>query len=800
MNRNIQTPRSHELTINFLKGFIQHCHQQREKSLRQRKTIATPALHKDYPYHFTVHCARGCALRLYELEQADISFMPIGHAPEHDHAPNDFGGERFLKRQKTRDWTPKRWYESWGIQIYTGAPSGRNGAQWHDINFKYDAICAAPDAVFACIEALVNAVANPLLTLTKSGGLRFSCRVSDYLHPNSNEAKHYIHKHAPTEGNPYHREVYLEILGEKGYSCWDGRHEILLGNLLEPPTIAKEVLFIPIDALRDALHEPASLPENNLKPTFQAATAAPLVPEPINEKVVAVREGKLSPLAIKRLSPVLSKSESADSARRGSTLHVFEHDVKTGWLCAVDEMGAHLPFLQINIPKDVLDAWDTRWQQNTLGNFAKALLNALERKGELYENPVRRVRMIVQAFEAQEKTLIQQIGEENPNLTFWHQLKRFFEHYQRDTDAPMIWDQDALRFWIPSVVDGGYALPDEVKNSESKPWLAGNRVFQIRTGIYSVHEILNYENSWDDLKLTDIGNRFFNGIRAEIEKDSTVQHLIVSNQDTAEGLGDTALKENVQCRSHIKRAVNVETLGKAFESADVIWIVGAPYWPPHLMWRQAQILFGNDEKALSYDIEMKPYYYKDERIQRLCEQNIVGILTQILTHAGLDRLSNKTVVLLTGMPLPGITDRPETLLFDWEDFEIAGGLDKLPEVIVERQRFEIERANLTTESSREKVEQVLGISKSQANRMLMKLRGGKMQRVPFHEQIHALLEGGEKTTAELIAAIDGHPGAVKNELKRLVDLGEIVKVRRAVYALPSEQTHQHRLTNSAENP
>ena len=82
------------------------------------------------------------------------------------------------------------------------------------------------------------------------------------------------------------------------------------------------------------------------------------------------------------------------------------------------------------------------------------------------------------------------------------------------------------------------------------------------------------------------------------------------------------------------------------------------------------------------------------------------------------------------------------------------------------------------------MEQVLGISKSQANRVLMKLRGGKIQRVSFQEQIHSLLEDGEKKTAELIAAIEGHPGAVKNELKRLVDSGEIVKVRRGMYALP----------------
>ena len=38
-------------------------------------------------------------------------------------------------------------------------------------------------------------------------------------------------------------------------------------------------------------------------------------------------------------------------------------------------------------------------------------------------------------------------------------------------------------------------------------------------------------------------------------------------------------------------------------------------------------------------------------------------------------------MLITGLRIPEITDRPETLLFDWEDFDVAEGLDKLPEVI-----------------------------------------------------------------------------------------------------------------------
>ena len=328
MRTTYQMPRSYEPTMNFLNHIIQRCHQRHKSPLRQRKTRVTPALYKDLLYHFTVQCAWKYRVRLYELEQAGISFMPIGRAPHHDYAPPNFGGERFLKRQETQDWTFRRWFASWGIQVYTGTPSERDGAQWHDIDFTYDAICLAPDAVLACIESLINAVANPLLTMTKSGGLRFSCRVPDYLHPNIEEAKQYIHKHAPTVENPYHRNVYLEIHGAEGYSCWDGRYEILLENLLDPPVIFKEVLFGIIDELRAVLHESGPTSENSLGPTFQATPVPPPVPAPIDEKVVAVREGKLSPLAIKRPSPVLGKSEDRDSPRRILGLRVLEHEKK----------------------------------------------------------------------------------------------------------------------------------------------------------------------------------------------------------------------------------------------------------------------------------------------------------------------------------------------------------------------------------------------------------------------------------------------------------------------------------------
>ena len=82
------------------------------------------------------------------------------------------------------------------------------------------------------------------------------------------------------------------------------------------------------------------------------------------------------------------------------------------------------------------------------------------------------------------------------------------------------------------------------------------------------------------------------------------------------------------------------------------------------------------------------------------------------------------------------------------------------------------------------MERILGCSARQAYRVLHRLRGGNIPRVLFREQIFSLLANGEKRASELVDAIDGHPTSVRNELARLLDAGEIVKVRWGVYALP----------------
>ena len=975
------------MTTNVLQSIIARCHQRHKKPLDQRKTTVAPLVYKGLPYHFTVYCAYRYPVMLQDLEAADISFMPIGRAPGTDRPPRSFGGDRFLKRQQAKDWKTPRWHKSYGIQVYTGTPSARDDAPWHDIYFKYETICAVPDVVCVCVQALVDAVANPLLTISKSGGLRFSCRIPGYLHANT--------KYTPTAENPHEYDTYLEILGEAGYSCWDARYEILLGNLLDPPVISKEVLFAPIEAFRAALHEPippklphkesilkvpyslgsnkldlakeaflkrgfsyvrqedgfhywsrrgsevsnaevslwenegdvwvcASTPDTGLPVEATLITTVwndtgilpPILQTglPIDDKVLAVREGKLSPLAVKRPTPVLHKlrpTEKIYETREEISVQVqraFDKNVRvlgfipemdservhevepvlqnnqaiclnvpevelaaaaeqflqkrkvesvaqwrdrmylkdfrlfldpqygkiveqlleardgTHPLCIINIMRENQLFLKCELSKNILEAWVANSQGSALGNFAIALLNAVEIKDKYHANAIKRLRTVMQTFEWLAEEIIQQMchvdiedgrvargAVENiqefpticadPNWTFWHQLKRFFAHYTRDADAPMRWEDEVLRFWIPPVLHPSVrhllvtapALYDghlrrtfldeetEILRTQPMAWVPGNAVFQIRTGIYPQKTILELSNTWDVGGVSEIGQHIFSGIRNEIKRDPSIKHGIITYLQAIEQLKNIAKNENVCFLTDFREMEGLET---AFQEAQVIWIVGAPIMGPRTILTLAQILFGNDAEPLSYEMGPESYDYKDERLQSIYEKQAVCIFTRIIALAQLNRLPNKKIMLITSLRIPEITDRPETFLFDWEDFEVAGGLDKLAEIVATRESFETEKDDLTAETSREKVQQILGCSARQANRVLWRLRGGNPARVPLQNQILSALASGEKSTSELVEAIQGHPKSISTKLTRLATAGEIVKVKRGVYRLP----------------
>ena len=995
--------------MDTLKQIIQQCHDRKNRRLSQRKTTVLPAGYNEYPYHFRVHYAHEKSAILYDLEKAHISFMPIGQSP-FDRAPRDWASEeRIENRQDTQNWRSQRWFASWGIGIYTGETSGQEHANWHDIEFTYHAVLNVPDAVSLCLEALIGSVMNPLVTLTKEGGLRFSCRVMDYVHPNTIEAKQYIYKHQPTQTDPKHRDVFVKVKGAMDYSVWDARYEVLTGSLLEPPVISGDVLFALLGFFRSALHRPGlgsvdrTLRKYEPK-AFDGDTAInPLEIDErkvsVPEKMCAVREGNLSPLAIKRPRPVLTKQAHSEP-ELFDIADILETDarvigIETGlrhpmenreierallekeplllslptfdyckqadqyWTAEGFSVGAfwhpdHLEYVIKDIPRDELlkrpfahgnlcidaqrhkaiflrggnsnlilcpkcpvyeacldhgfhsqhkkvpttdvcivehkgrqvlldplwdysadyffrdsdrvcvvsnmyasdlfvnysiltlswlEDWIRYWNGSILGDFAHAMLNAIRiNESDLTDNIVTRIRAVVKTFDGAEETLIEQMCQvnvavegspcigmsikdaiafgiidiesvesinkgqrtvHNQNWTYWHQLKRFFEHYCRDADAPMYFDKRQLRFWIPPVLHPRIkklvilspslceehlrkVFPNEpfkIYNLGTKETLAGNRVYQLRSEMYSPDSILNYDLDWDALGLSSVGTRFAIGVHREIARAVDTQHTLIFPVNTDEVLKDT-LKHGNTKSTHFRRYIPwaAKVWRDAFEGSDVIWVFGTPHLSPDLIWKQAKILFGDEAEPLDYSVSVNPYIFKDERLQRLSDQYARHALMGMLTYSGL-QASGKTIILNTALRVPGITDTPETELFDWEDFEIAGGLERLSETIAQRETYEVEYAEMDASWHRERIEFLLGVSASQANRILKRLRGGLRARVPLEVQILNLLADGEKTTAELINTVQGNPGAVKNALTKLVRQDEIVRVRQGMYDL-----------------
>lgn len=1137
------------------KDIVQRCYERHKKPLRQRKGIATHCLYNiNYTHQFTVYCAHRYPVLLSDLEQAHIFFIPIGLAPKHDRNPEDYNEkQRFYRKKEVRNRGLRHWNAAWGIQIYTGIPSEKNGARWHDLEFTYQALCAQQQAVIACIEALTNAVDNPLLTISRSGGLRFSCRIQDYLHPNTEEAKFYIRGGASTEDQTNHQDVYLEILGENGLSSWDARNEILMGDMVHPPVIEKEVLFAHVDTLRALIHEPLTTTEPKTKhdtqsitkvlPTFNShnlelakaafvkrgfsyvkedgsfyqwtkfndttsnihvslwehddtvwiwafipgkqtlledyglpSQATPItdvwhdtgIPKttqtgilPLSDKVIAVREGRLSPLAIKRPTPLLHKQETTTrtyhtheknmafirqvidktsqitgliTEMNADTYDIIESYVLDGgkicisvptikiakkiaqrfekrklpdfdfwkprnyrWqkvkdipiddrmenpfqagnvcedpercealaskggdprisICPkcpvytecqqrghlsqfntlkqraaqivnipklffnpfyadlLDEISGddentdrvfimhesqlHSMSIECIITKECLEEWNEKWQGYTLGNFSRALLNIMENKDVTRHTIVKRIRSTVNLFQQKKKELIQQMCQVNipgrviergiadpdtgqelarytiqfeggtsayiplndeaanklkengipaynlryfllnedvkipmqmseaiqlgvldtstvdmiqtfptvcadQNWTLWHQLQHFFTHYKRDADAPIGLSEDRLHFWIPPVVHPkvkrllivapglsqryyNNIFPKqktEVVTVEPTEWQKGNQVFQIRMGTYPLHTLVDYDENWIIAYLSKTGMRFFLGIHEEIERNPNIKHVIIANVVLANWMEEYAKKENV-CIAHFKELTAFET---EIKEAQVVWIIGTPYWAPGVLWLRSQMFFGNEEMPINYDIDPETYMYKDERVQNISDQYIINLLSNVVGLPRLHSSSDKKIVFITSVELPDITDRPETILFDWEDFEIAGGLDKLPEVVATRKRFEKESDTITAKTSRQEVERILGCSTRQANRVLKRLRGGAPLRVPLREQIISALTDGVKSTSEVIESVKGHPVSIQQELRRLVDAEEVVRVRRGLYELPTPE-------------
>lgn len=706
--------------MDSLKTILQRCRKKENISPRQRKTTISPAFHEQ-SYHLSVHCAQGYPISVDDLEQASIACMPLARVPSDVDMPRGFEECAYHYPYKTiQEWGIFQWHASWGIRIYTGTPSARDGAPWHDLEFTNQALKAAPEAISTCLEALINLTEKPLLTMTPSGGLRFSCRITDYLHRKSEQI--YIYKHTPTAENTDHRDIYLAISGEDSYTPWDARHEILLGNVTEPPTMEKDILFAPLEKLKAELHEPAAYPINEkVNPPARKYEE----PNPEKEaKIIAIRERKLTPLAIKRPAQTLNK-------------HMVNADT-------YDFTKQFEPY---EISVNMIEDWCLRGKNDALGTFAKTLLKVLAIRSRSHNYAIKRIRSAVYTFKWRESDILEQMQDDSK---YWHKLNNFFAYYKRNADAPMRWDGNTLTFYLPT---GKMDTPD----LEPVTCHSENQIFQLRSGCNGYQSLFDYSTGKYFAK-TQTAKTFLDAIETEVARDTGIKHAMLTPLNS--------FKRNREWDTPI-------------QDADVFWIVGIPECGFRPLWLRAHLFFGADETPISYERDDSGHFV-DKRLQALYESMVTNTITKHIQDFQI-HLPNKKVVILTALPIPNVTDRSETLLFDWADYEIAGNLNDLVETIRIRECFEAERNALTGTSKRKDVERILGCSSRQANRVLMELRGGAPLRVPFRNQIHTLLKDGEKKTADFTKHIEGHPKSIINELMRLARRDEILRVRRGVY-------------------
>ena len=252
------------------KHLIDRCKERNANPLRDtgRRSILH-AKPDDYilSYHPEVFYAHKRSVVATEFADSGIGIIPIGHA---GHPYVQYGDYGWRTTFTAHHWEQRYWRDSWGIQVYTGRPSGF----WLDLDFEYESVALFPDETAECIERLITLTGSPLLTITKSGGLRFSCRTPGYVHPRTKEMQEYVYRFSGynDDGNMV-RDLLLEVISDRNLSRFDARYEIVLGDIMSPPEIPIETLMEAVEQYRRQLHKPEPPQPKKLKQKSAVPTA-----------------------------------------------------------------------------------------------------------------------------------------------------------------------------------------------------------------------------------------------------------------------------------------------------------------------------------------------------------------------------------------------------------------------------------------------------------------------------------------------------------------------------------------------
>ena len=285
------------------------------------------------------------------------------------------------------------------------------------------------------------------------------------------------------------------------------------------------------------------------------------------------------------------------------------------------------------------------------------------------------------------------------------QFELFFERYKRDADMPMKYDNDTLTFLLPPLpmptrARMGFmsATLDETlfrrtfSSRQAKrgdvtfhdtgltQWHPDAKVFQLRTNRNPRATAYTPKGERVDGDLLSPTGEFYWGLVAEDlknDKRGLITYKALLEQK------ETEVAANLPT-ANFGGLVGLDT---HFKDVAVLHVLFSPEVPPSAVDFKAKALHGNHEtEPLCFDRDENGHYI-DKRLQQCYDD---GVIAELLQAFGRGRAVSRPVIIVIWCShyLPGITDRPQTRLFDETDWEVAGGVSNLASVVAEREAAE----------------------------------------------------------------------------------------------------------------
>ena len=287
--------------------------------------------------------------------------------------------------------------------------------------------------------------------------------------------------------------------------------------------------------------------------------------------------------------------------------------------------------------------------------------------------------------------------------------------------------------------------------------------------------------------LVALGSSFLRSFEQEMEANPDKRYGIV----TFKWIVDAFKEEWQKAFFHNSSIVRISIARKAQTPAiDVLFVVGTPEVPDSAIIKKAKLIFGGTEFATQpLDTTRSDRSlnngcpYSEWRMQVAWRHAVLEIVIQAIGRARLN-LYPRTVVAITGIRVPTLTDREDTVLFDIQDWTVAGTLDKLPDEATrtatareaQKQRQNEIDQRLENGESWQSIANTEGITHWDVRKVASARRARKI--VLEHRAEATLVDkvqdyinknpDGHTTRSIINTFSDYHPSSVKNALAELV--------------------------------